>query len=166
MPADLSGQSCSQTLSRTETGILSNRRPVEGTPATSDPSTPSADSDSSKTRVNLLATAKRQAAKKSLYSRFFKGPVLGPDHKEQDPVSRDIPQISDSSVYENMDMDSKAVIDVQEGRASKRRRDVEGKDEGSPKQKQRRKKKRKGSPLGRQDTAKLEEKERKRKSKP
>ncbi|KAF8133772.1 hypothetical protein EV363DRAFT_1397186 [Boletus edulis] len=45
-------------LARTTTGILSNRRPG---------------------RLSLLATAKREAAKRGLYARFFRGAVLGPD---------------------------------------------------------------------------------------
>ena len=64
---------------RTTTGILSNRRPVSGTPAsTSGSTTPNADADA-QGRLSLLATAKREAAKRGLYARFFRGPVLGPD---------------------------------------------------------------------------------------
>jgi len=56
---------------------LSNRRPVEGTPATSGSTTPNADHGLE--RPNLISTAKRDAAKRGLYSRFFRGPVLGPE---------------------------------------------------------------------------------------
>ena len=62
-------------LKRTSTGILSTRRPVEGTPATSGTVTP----DESAPRLSLMAHAKRDAARRGLYSRFFKGPVLGPE---------------------------------------------------------------------------------------
>ncbi|KAL5524413.1 hypothetical protein ACEPAF_9553 [Sanghuangporus sanghuang] len=75
------------TLSRTSTGILSNRRPVAGTPVSSSgTATPSAvDASSSSSsrneyRINIIATTKRDAARRSLYSRFFRGPVLGPDY--------------------------------------------------------------------------------------
>ena len=33
-----------------------------------------------------MAIAKRTAARKNLYSRFFKGPVLGPDATEKEMV--------------------------------------------------------------------------------
>ncbi|KAF8555703.1 hypothetical protein OG21DRAFT_1496065 [Imleria badia] len=67
----------SAPLRRTTTGIISNRRPVSGTPvSTSGSATPSLDAD---VRLSLLATAKREAAKRGLYARFFRGPVLGPD---------------------------------------------------------------------------------------
>lgn len=66
-------------VSRTSTGILSNRRPVTGTSAeTSGASTP-IEADSSRPKYGLLVTAKREAARRNLYSRFFRGPVLGPD---------------------------------------------------------------------------------------
>ncbi|KAJ7366995.1 hypothetical protein DFH08DRAFT_836194 [Mycena albidolilacea] len=66
------------SLKRTSTGILSNRRPVTGPSADSGATTPDADDDTSP-RLSLLASAKREAAKRVLYSRFFRGPVLGPD---------------------------------------------------------------------------------------
>jgi hypothetical protein len=62
------------TIKRTTSGILSNRRPVSGTAANSGSSTP----DSETPRLSLIANAKREAAKRGLYSRFFRGPVLGP----------------------------------------------------------------------------------------
>ncbi|KAG6377078.1 ATP synthase regulation protein NCA2-domain-containing protein [Boletus reticuloceps] len=75
-------------LARTTTGILSNRRPVSGTPAsTSGITTPRPNTDADRDipnagaegRLSLLATAKREAAKRGLYARFFRGAVLGPD---------------------------------------------------------------------------------------
>ncbi|KAJ7147073.1 hypothetical protein C8R43DRAFT_539375 [Mycena crocata] len=66
------------SLKRTSTGILSNRRPVTGTTAESSGAT-TPDVESPSPRLSLLATAKREAAKRGLYSRFFRGPVLGPD---------------------------------------------------------------------------------------
>lgn len=70
--------SVAPVLRRTTTGILSNRRPVNVTPAsTSGTSTP--DSTSSDThRLSLIAIAKREAAKRNLYSRFYRGAVLAP----------------------------------------------------------------------------------------
>ncbi|KAF9533205.1 hypothetical protein CPB83DRAFT_903181 [Crepidotus variabilis] len=67
-------------LKRTSTGILSTRRPVEGTPATSSgSSTPLPQTETSNPKLSLIATAKRDAAKRGLYSRFFRGPMLGPE---------------------------------------------------------------------------------------
>ena len=74
-------------LKRTTTGILSNRRPLIGTPASSGTATPSSDSTSTSTsRLSLMALAKKEAARRGLYSRFFKGPVIGPDDVETEMV--------------------------------------------------------------------------------
>ncbi|KIJ17752.1 hypothetical protein PAXINDRAFT_175542 [Paxillus involutus ATCC 200175] len=79
---DPSKSTASLSLKRTTTGIISNRPPVSGTPATAS-GTATPDSDVSGagtlTRLSLIATAKREAARRGLYSRFFRGPVLGPD---------------------------------------------------------------------------------------
>ncbi|THH07419.1 hypothetical protein EW145_g3393 [Phellinidium pouzarii] len=68
-------------LSRSSTGLLSNKRPIVGTPAFFDTLTPvaGASSPSAAPRMSLIAIAKREAARKCLYARFFRGPVLGPD---------------------------------------------------------------------------------------
>ncbi|OJA12091.1 hypothetical protein AZE42_03443 [Rhizopogon vesiculosus] len=64
-------------LKRTATGIISNRRPISGTPASaSETSTPDSDPYP---RASVITIAKREAARKGLYSRFFRGPVLAPD---------------------------------------------------------------------------------------
>ncbi|KAF9483452.1 hypothetical protein BDN70DRAFT_873728 [Pholiota conissans] len=75
--ASESSSSNEVAITRTSTGILSNRRPLEGTPATSGSSTPNTSSTNSS--LSLIAIAKRDAARRGLYSRFFKGPVLGPE---------------------------------------------------------------------------------------
>ncbi|KAJ7784445.1 hypothetical protein B0H16DRAFT_1670795 [Mycena metata] len=67
------------SFKRTSTGILSNRRPVTGATPAHDSGATTPDTDDTSPRLTLLATAKREAAKRNLYSRFFKGPVLGPD---------------------------------------------------------------------------------------
>ncbi|KAH9080621.1 hypothetical protein EDB83DRAFT_2340518 [Lactarius deliciosus] len=66
-------------LRQTSTGILSNLPPVVGTPISSDDITPDTASGSSTPRLSIMALAKREAARRGLYSRFFRGPVLGPD---------------------------------------------------------------------------------------
>lgn len=87
-------------LRRTTTGIISNQRPILGTPAsTSGSTTPNSNTDADAPGpLSLLATAKREAAKRSLYSRFFRGPVLGPsDDPRADTTSPFVPSSSESS---------------------------------------------------------------------
>lgn len=60
-------------LKRTSTGIISNRRPTSGTPVSGSPD------PTTSSQLSLIAAAKREAVKRGLYSRFFRGPVLGPD---------------------------------------------------------------------------------------
>ncbi|KAF8580112.1 hypothetical protein K439DRAFT_1637240 [Ramaria rubella] len=67
------------SLLRTATGILSTRRPVLGTPASSGSVTPADSTLQTSMHLTLMATAKRESARKRLYARFFKGPVLGPE---------------------------------------------------------------------------------------
>ena len=69
------------SIKYTSTGILSNRRPIDGTTptTTSGTNTPENTAAAPSYRLGLLATAKRDAAKRGLYSKFFRGPVLGPD---------------------------------------------------------------------------------------
>lgn len=70
-------------LKRTPTGIISNRRPLSGTPA-SGISTPDTDTYP---RTSVMTIAKREAARKGLYSRFFRGPTLAPDDPSNLPSS-------------------------------------------------------------------------------
>jgi len=74
-------------VARTRTGIPSNRRPATFTPASSStpsrPSTPNPTTANSLTpQLGLLTIAKREAAKRGLYSYFFPGPVLSPGVEE------------------------------------------------------------------------------------
>ncbi|KAI0953126.1 hypothetical protein AcW1_007432 [Taiwanofungus camphoratus] len=65
-------------LQRTETGIISNRRPKTGTAALSGSATPSSEaSGSAIPRMSVMAAAKQEAAKRMLYSTFYRGPVIG-----------------------------------------------------------------------------------------
>ncbi|VDB91434.1 unnamed protein product [Peniophora sp. CBMAI 1063] len=71
------------SLRRTTTGIISNKRPPTGTIVDhSSSTTPEPTSHPQ----SVMAIAKRAAARKNLYSRFFKGPVLGPDATEKEMV--------------------------------------------------------------------------------
>ncbi|KAG1772428.1 hypothetical protein EDD22DRAFT_842397 [Suillus occidentalis] len=70
-------------LKRTPTGIISNRRPLSGTPASG---ISTSDTDSYP-RTSIMTIAKREAARKGLYSRFFRGPTLAPDDPSNLPLS-------------------------------------------------------------------------------
>lgn len=96
----------SDPLHRTTTGILSNRRPASesGTPTTTSGSTtPNPNPTAHPPSSSLLVIAKREAAKRGLYARFFRGPVLGPDNDGDGPssssaaVSSPSPSSSESS---------------------------------------------------------------------
>ncbi|KAH9924261.1 uncharacterized protein BXZ73DRAFT_21435, partial [Epithele typhae] len=72
-------------LRRTQTGILSNRRPLARTPAdsSSGTSTPSA-APAGAHRRSVLGAAKQQAARRLLYSMFYRGPVLTNEGEEKE----------------------------------------------------------------------------------
>ena len=76
-----SGEGQSFTITRTTTGIISNRRPTTSTNTPGD-STPELISDASASvpappRGSLMAIARREGAKRALYARFYRGPVIG-----------------------------------------------------------------------------------------
>ncbi|KAI0770532.1 hypothetical protein C8Q74DRAFT_1276001 [Fomes fomentarius] len=79
------------SLKRTSTGIISNRRPTTGTPALSGTTTPSESqaSGSVTPRLSIMAAAKQQAARRMLYSMFYRGPVLTNEEKSgsEEPAS-------------------------------------------------------------------------------
>ncbi|KAJ8456872.1 hypothetical protein ONZ51_g11865 [Trametes cubensis] len=89
------GQTPAVEIRRTATGIISNRRPVTGTPALSGATTPS-DSQASSSgsitpQLSLMAAAKQQAARRMLYSMFYRGPVIAAeDNDEKQSASKDI----------------------------------------------------------------------------
>ncbi len=77
------GPSTRPHLHRTSTGIISHRRPISGTPALSNSgsTTPSSSSDpfTRRRNISLLTAAKQEAARRTLYSMFFRGPVMRSD---------------------------------------------------------------------------------------
>ncbi|KAF8158954.1 hypothetical protein K438DRAFT_1860668 [Mycena galopus ATCC 62051] len=118
--------SASVSLKRTSTGILSNRRPVAGPPADSGATTPEIDDTSP--RLSLLATAKRAAAKRVLYSRFFRGPVLGPDSAFE-PVAIAVPaaaQVASDGIADDVEEKPKKkkrkLLDVEKEERRERKR--------------------------------------------
>ncbi|KAI6147313.1 hypothetical protein BKA82DRAFT_956173 [Pisolithus tinctorius] len=66
-------------IKRTSTGIISNRRPVLGIPTSESTSGTATPDPYVGPKLSLIAAAKREAVKRGLYSRFFRGPILGPD---------------------------------------------------------------------------------------
>ncbi|KNZ81579.1 hypothetical protein J132_11398 [Termitomyces sp. J132] len=77
-------------IKRTATGIMSNRRPATEASATTS-STSTLDVSDGNNRLTLVAIAKRDAARASLYSRFFRGPILGPDDVFPAPLVGQLP---------------------------------------------------------------------------
>jgi hypothetical protein len=122
-------------LRQTSTGILSNRPPVVGTCASSGASTPTVDSKatpgfSSTPRLSLLALAKRETARRGLYSRFFRGPILGPDDAQSEMVRTEptpaTPQIpfdakKSGKQKRNIDADEEGILKEECEKAERRR---------------------------------------------
>ena len=120
---DASSRSSTLELRHTSTGILSNRPPIVGTSASSGASTPIPDSNttpgfSSTPRLSLLALARRETARRGLYSRFFRGPILGPDDAQSEMVKTEsthsTPQVPFHHDEPNKSGKQKRKIDVDE----------------------------------------------------
>ncbi|QRW27018.1 hypothetical protein RhiXN_01613 [Rhizoctonia solani] len=73
--SDQENQNSAIQVQRTHTGILSNRRP------TSLP-TPSSSKSPSPSPGSILSLAKKEAARRALYSRFLRGPVITQENLE------------------------------------------------------------------------------------
>lgn len=84
----------SSEIQRTSTGIISNRRPITGTPVSGLPSGAATPVPESAPRLSLIATAKREAARRGLYAKFFRGPILGPNEPDAAPKSNPSPSHS------------------------------------------------------------------------
>jgi len=72
----------STPLDRISTGILSNKPQKAGLSALGTPVALQSKG------VSIMTLAKREAARRGLYSRFFRGPVLGPDTEVVDSIDR------------------------------------------------------------------------------
>lgn len=70
----------STPLDRTSTGILSNKPKKVGLSVLETPTALQS------TRLSIVALAKREAARRALYSRFFRGPALSPDAETGVPL--------------------------------------------------------------------------------
>jgi len=82
-------------------------------------------------RLSLIAAAKRDAAKRSLYSRFFRGPTLGPEViLEQGPSTLCNLLYSENSVVDNTEAHittSQTTTDLKSPGVSKQKRKSRGK---------------------------------------
>ncbi|KIM43143.1 hypothetical protein M413DRAFT_443952 [Hebeloma cylindrosporum] len=131
------------SIKRTSTGIFSTRRPVDGTPATSGTITPvDNDSGTATPRLSLMTIAKRDAAKRGLYSRFFRGPVLGPETLAEeekrlaalvadafDKRNSNVESVKVTEHIEVQTVDERVVVDLEVSKTSHKKRktrDMEG----------------------------------------
>ncbi|KAJ6508636.1 hypothetical protein C8R45DRAFT_1208278 [Mycena sanguinolenta] len=108
------------SLKRTSTGILSNRRPITGALA-DDSGATTPDVDETQPQLSLLAAAKRAAAKRMLYSRFFRGPILGPDSAFP-PEPAAIPVPTPDVAEEKPQKKKRKLLDVEEEARQERKR--------------------------------------------
>ncbi|KAK7464660.1 hypothetical protein VKT23_003904 [Stygiomarasmius scandens] len=162
--SDTTGPAAS-TLKRTSTGILSNRRPVD-LPSTSTSGTCTPEpSSSTGPRLSLLAHAKREAAKRHLYSKFYRGLVLAPDTKSaQEPPNTPGTSIKTMAAVETTSDPSPFVVESIENK-KKRKRKTETEEENSERQERKRLKKEKRAKKELKAKEKMERKELKAKAK-
>ncbi|TBU44508.1 hypothetical protein BD309DRAFT_958301 [Dichomitus squalens] len=125
------------SLQRTKTGIISNRRPTTGTPALSGTTTPSEPQSSGAVtpRLSIMAQAKQQAARRMLYSMFYRGPVLSTEdvEKTMQVSTTNSPEPSSASaplLVEKASKESKR-------KKRKKRKSADVEDEGKAKRKRR-----------------------------
>ncbi|EMD39807.1 hypothetical protein CERSUDRAFT_121987 [Gelatoporia subvermispora B] len=147
-------------LQRTKTGIISNRRPKTGTSALSGSATPTtADSSGMTPRYSVMAAAKQEAARRTLYSMFFRGPILGSDFDEL-PVAE-----SSQGAREREAAQVAKVVETtavrMERKKSKKRKDRDGEGGGEVAEDPE-KRKRKAKKSEERDEEKREKKRRKR----
>lgn len=109
----------STPLDRTSTGILSNKPQKVGLSALETPAA------SKSTGLGIMALAKRESARRGLYSRFFRGPVLGTDAEE--PQVLEVAQRSPPPRSESNDQGrSGSITEKRKGKKRKSRGEDEG----------------------------------------
>lgn len=102
-------------LDRTSTGIISNRPQKFGLSVLEAPDT------ANSTGMGVMALAKRESARRGLYSRFFRGPVLGPDAEETQTLELDERPLRSRSGPN----DPKSNVSITKQRKGKKRRSWE-----------------------------------------
>ena len=117
----------STPLDRTSTGIISNQPQKVGLSALTTPAA------SKVTGLSVMALAKRESARRGLYSRFFRGPVLGPEVEESQ-----IPEVAQrSSLLQSKLSGPKCNVSIPEKKGGKKRKSLEGDEETVVAQKKR-----------------------------
>jgi len=129
----------STPLDRTSTGIISNKPQKVGLSALT------ALTVSEVTGLSVMALAKRESARRCLYSQFFRGPVLGPGVEE--PQVLTVAQRSLSSQLESNDPKS-SVSATEKRKGKKRESREEGEEEGARVARKKRKFKRENGTKG------------------
>lgn len=131
------------SLKRTSTGIISNRRPTTGTPALSGTTTPSESQASGSAtpgpRLSIMAAAKQQAARRMLYTMFYRGPVLTNEEKSGSEEPASVAGLSPSKSASPPPHTRKTVRSKDNKSMSKKRR-AEREDEEEDKQERKRRK--------------------------
>ncbi len=131
------------SLKRTSTGIISNRRPTTGTPALSGTTTPSESQASGSAtpgpRLSIMAAAKQQAARRMLYSMFYRGPVLTNEEESGSEEPASVAGLSPSKSASPPPHTRKTVRSKDNKSMSKKRR-AEREDEEEDKQERKRRK--------------------------
>lgn len=105
----------STPIDRTSTGIISNKPQKVGLSALEKLTS------SKSTGMSVMSLAKRESARRGLYSRFFRGPILGPDAEEPrvlEVAQRLSPSSSESS-------NPKYSVSITEPRKEKKRKSRE-----------------------------------------
>jgi hypothetical protein len=108
----------STPIDRTSTGIISNKPKAVGLSALETLTA------SKSTGMSVLSLAKRESARRGLYSRFFRGPVLGPDTEGQQVL--EVAQRSSSSRSEsNNPKYGGSITELRKGKKRKSREEGE-----------------------------------------
>ncbi|KAI0304486.1 hypothetical protein B0F90DRAFT_1625867 [Multifurca ochricompacta] len=144
-PFDPKGtRSSTLELRQTSTGILSNRPPIRGTPvslgATTLISCADVASGSSMPRLSVMALARREAARRGLYSKFLRGPILGPDDAQSEMVKTETSQPSYLSLVQ-----AQVIVEIGARKKNKRKVDLPGDESLDKEVRKRHKKRRNGS---------------------
>ena len=105
----------STPIDRTSTGIISNKPQKVGLSALGTLTA------SKSTVMSVISLAKRESARRGLYSRFFRGPVLGPDTEE--PQASEVAQQSSPSRSESNN--PRCRVSITELRKGKKRKSRE-----------------------------------------
>jgi hypothetical protein len=109
----------STPLDRTSTGIISNKPQKAGLSVLETRAAPKS------TELSFVALAKRESARRGLYSRFFRGPTLGPDAEAGEPPVLEVAKRSSQSQARANELACN-ISTTEKGKGKKRKRREEG----------------------------------------